>query len=116
LFQLLENIKLVEGIQTNSDYSLFFFIKYILFLIETNNLSLSFLLKYLGFFLLILKYFLFCFKGFLFENFRYSINLTNIISLILTNILGISSIFYITRGDILLFFFYNKYKKLCFFF
>jgi hypothetical protein len=44
---------------------------------------------------------LFCFKGFLFENFRYSIDLANIISLALIDILGMSSIFYITRGDIL---------------
>jgi hypothetical protein len=82
---------------------LFFFIKYILFLIKTNNLSLSFLLRYLGFFLLIPKYFLFCFKKFLFENFRYSIDLTNITSLVLTNILGAPSMLYITWGDILLF-------------
>jgi hypothetical protein len=45
---------------------------------------------------------LFCFKGFLFENFRYSIDLANIISLVLTNILGVSSMFYIIQGDILL--------------
>jgi hypothetical protein len=45
---------------------------------------------------------LFCFKGFLFENFRYSIDLINIINLVLINILGISSILYITQGNILL--------------
>jgi hypothetical protein len=72
-----------------------------LFLIKTNNFSLNFLLRYLGPFFFILEYFLFCFKGFLFENFRYSIDLANIISLVLTNILGISNIFYITQGNIL---------------
>jgi hypothetical protein len=69
---------------------------------ETNDFSLSLLLKYLGFFLFILENFLFCFKIFLFENFRYSIDLTNIINLILTNIFGISSILDIIQGDILL--------------
>jgi hypothetical protein len=104
-FQLLESIELIEGIQTSSDHSLFFLIKYILLLIETNNFSLSLLLRYLGFFFLIPEYFLFCFKGFLFENFRYSVDLTNIVNLVLTNILGIPGIFYIARGNILLFVF-----------
>jgi hypothetical protein len=81
---------------------LFFLIKYILLLVETNNFSLSFLLKYLGFFFFIPKYFSFCFKGFLFENFRYSINLADIISLALINILGITNILNITRDNILL--------------
>jgi hypothetical protein len=103
LFQLLENIELVEGVQTNRDYSLLLFIKCILLFAKTDNFSLSLLLRYLGSFFFIPEYLLFCFKGFLFENFRYSIDLANIISLALTNILGISSIFYITRGDILLF-------------
>jgi hypothetical protein len=85
---------------------LFFLIEYILFLAETNNFSLGFLLKYLGFFFFIPAYFLFYFKGFLFENFRYLINLANIISLVLTNILSISNIFYIARSDILLFVFF----------
>jgi hypothetical protein len=49
---------------------------------------------------------LFCFKRFLFENFRYSVDLANITSLVLTNILGIPSIFHITRGDILLLVFF----------
>jgi hypothetical protein len=46
---------------------------------------------------------LFFFKGFLLENFRYSVDLADIISLALTNILGISSIFNIARNNILLF-------------
>jgi hypothetical protein len=103
LFQLLESIKFIKKVQTNKNYFLFFLIKRILFFTETNNFSLSFLLRYLGLFLLIPKYFSFCFKGFLFENFRYSINLTNIISLALTNILGAPSILYIARGNILSF-------------
>jgi hypothetical protein len=61
------------------------------------------LLKYLGFFFLIPKYFLFSFKRFLLENFRYSVDLINIISLVLTNILGILYMFSIARSDILLF-------------
>jgi hypothetical protein len=68
---------------------------------ETNNFSLSLLLKYLGLFLLIPKYFLFSFKRFLFENFRYSVDLANIISLALTNIFSILYILSITRSDIL---------------
>jgi hypothetical protein len=74
-----------------------------LLFIETDNFSLGLLLRYLGLFLLIPKYFSFSFKGFLFENFRYSVDLTNIISLALTNILGISYVLSIARSDILLF-------------
>jgi hypothetical protein len=59
-------------------------------------------LKYLGFFFLIPKYFLFYFKGFLFENLRYTVNLTNIIGFILVNILSILGIFNSTRNNILL--------------
>jgi hypothetical protein len=81
---------------------LFFLVKYILFFIETDNFSLGFLLKYLGFFFLILKYFSFSFKGFLLENFRYSVDLTNITSLVLTNILGVLYILNIARSNILL--------------
>jgi hypothetical protein len=97
-----ELIKLLQRIQTNSNYFLFFLIKYILLFAETDDFNLGLLLRYLGFLLLILEYFSFCFKGFLFENFRYSIDLANIISLVLTNILGVSSILNITRGNILL--------------
>jgi hypothetical protein len=61
------------------------------------------LLRYLGFFFLIPKYFLFSFKGFLFENFRYSVDLINIAGLALTNILSILYILNIARSDILLF-------------
>jgi hypothetical protein len=46
---------------------------------------------------------LFFFKGFLLENFRYSVDLVDITSLVLTNTLGVSSILNITRSDILLF-------------
>jgi hypothetical protein len=74
---------------------LFFLIKHILFFEETDDFSL-------GLFLFILEYFLFCFKRFLFENFKYLIYLTNIISLVLTNILGVSSILSIARDNILL--------------
>jgi hypothetical protein len=42
------------------------------------------------------------FKRFLLENFRYSVDLTDIASLVLTNILGVSSIFNIARNNILL--------------
>jgi hypothetical protein len=101
LFQLLENIKFIEGIQTGRDYSLFFLIKRILLLAETNDFSLGFLLKHLGPFLLIPKYLSFCFKGFLFKNFGYSIDLANITNLALTNILSISSIFHIAWSNIL---------------
>jgi hypothetical protein len=82
---------------------LFFFVKYILFLIETDDFSLDLLLRYLGLFFFIPKYLSFSFKGFLLENFRYLIDLANIISLALTNILGILYIFNIARSDILLF-------------
>jgi hypothetical protein len=81
---------------------LFFLVKYILFFTKTNNFSLGFLLRYLGFFFFIPKYFSFSFKGFLLENFKYSVDLVNIISLVLINILGVSSIFNIARSDILL--------------
>jgi hypothetical protein len=70
--------------------------------VETDDFSLSLLLRYLGPFLFIPKYFLFCFKGFLFKNFRHSIDLANIIGFVLTNILGISSIFNIAWSNILL--------------
>jgi hypothetical protein len=106
LFQLLESIKFIKRIQTNKNYFLFFLIEYILLLIKTDNFSLGLLLKYLGFFLLIPKYFLFSFKGFLFENFGYLVNLTNIVGLALTNILGISYILNIAWSDILLFIFF----------
>jgi hypothetical protein len=59
------------------------------------------LLKYLGPFLFIPKYFSFSFKRFLLENFRYSVDLANIASLALTNTLGILYILSITRSDIL---------------
>jgi hypothetical protein len=81
---------------------LFFFIKRILLLIETDDFSLGLLLRYLGLFLLILKHLSFSFKGFLLENFRYSIDLTNITGLALTNTLGILYIFNIAQNDILL--------------
>jgi hypothetical protein len=81
---------------------LFFLIKRILFLAETNDFSLGLLLKHLGLFFFIPEHFSFCFKGFLLENFRYSIDLTNIISLVLTNILSVLYILNITRGNILL--------------
>jgi hypothetical protein len=45
---------------------------------------------------------LFFFEGFLFENFRYSVDLTNIIGFVLTNILGVPNIFNIARSNILL--------------
>jgi hypothetical protein len=80
---------------------LFFLVERILLLAETDDFSLGFLLKYLGLFFLILKYFLFCFKGFLFENFGYSIDLTDIINLALTNILGISNMLRIAQNNIL---------------
>jgi hypothetical protein len=103
LFQLLESIKFIKRIQTSRNYFLFFLVKYILLLIETNNFSLSLLLRYLGFFLFILKYFSFNFKRFLLENFRYSVDLANITGLALTNTLGVLYIFNIIRNDILLF-------------
>jgi hypothetical protein len=50
---------------------------------------------------------LFLLEGFLFENFRYSVDLTNIAGLALTNILGISRILNIARNNILLFIFFT---------
>jgi hypothetical protein len=44
---------------------------------------------------------LFFLEGFLFENFKYSVNLANIIGLALTNILGILYILDIARSNIL---------------
>jgi hypothetical protein len=73
-----------------------------LFFIKTDNFSLGFLLKYLGFFFLIPKYFSFSFKGFLLENFGYSVDLANITGLALTNILNILYILSIARSNILL--------------
>jgi hypothetical protein len=49
---------------------------------------------------------LFSFKGFLLENFRYSVDLANIVGFVLTNILGILYILNIARSDILLFIFF----------
>jgi hypothetical protein len=49
-----------------------------------------------------MKFLLFFLEGFLFENFRYSVDLANIISLALTNILGVSYVFDIARNNILL--------------
>jgi hypothetical protein len=72
-----------------------------LLFIKTDNFSLGFLLRYLGFFLLIPKYFSFSFKGFLLENFKYSVDLANVVGLALTNILGILYVFNITRNNIL---------------
>jgi hypothetical protein len=45
---------------------------------------------------------LFFFERFLFENFKYSVDLTNIIGLALTNILGVLYILDIARSNILL--------------
>jgi hypothetical protein len=81
---------------------LFFFVERILLLIKTDDFSLGLLLRYLNLFFLILKYFLFNFKGFLFENFRYSVDLANIAGLALTNTLGILYVFSIAWSDILL--------------
>jgi uncharacterized membrane protein YhaH (DUF805 family) len=49
---------------------------------------------------------LFFFKRFLFENFRYSVNLANIAGFVLTNILGIPRILDIARSNILLLVFF----------
>jgi hypothetical protein len=49
-----------------------------------------------------MKLLLFFFEGFLFENFRYSVDLANIIGFALTNILSALSIFDIARSNILL--------------
>jgi hypothetical protein len=100
-FQLLESIKFVKKVQTGRDYSLLFLIKRVLLFTETNNFSLGLLLKHLGLLLLIPKHLSFCFKGFLFKNFGYSIYLANVIGFALTNILNISSMFHIARSNIL---------------
>jgi hypothetical protein len=50
-----------------------------------------------------MKFLLLFFKGFLFENFKYSIDLADIAGLALTNILGVSSILNIAQNNILLF-------------
>jgi hypothetical protein len=81
---------------------LFFFIKHILLFIKTDDFSLGFLLRYLSFFFFIPKYFSFSFKGFLLENFGYSVDLANITGFVLTNILGILYIFSVARSNTLL--------------
>jgi hypothetical protein len=53
-----------------------------------------------------MKFLLFFFEGFLFENFRYSVDLANIIGFALTNILGVPRVLDITRSNILLFIFF----------
>jgi hypothetical protein len=73
---------------------------------KTNDFSLGFLLRYLSLFFFIPKYFSFSFKGFLFENFKYSVDLANIVGLALTNILGVLYILDIARSNILLFIFF----------
>jgi hypothetical protein len=81
---------------------LLFLVKRILFLTETDDFSLGLLLRHLGLFLLIPKRFSFSFKGFLLENFGYSVDLANIAGLALINILGILYMLNIARSDILL--------------
>jgi hypothetical protein len=49
-----------------------------------------------------MKLLLFPLEGFLFENFRYSVDLANIAGFVLTNILGILYILNIARSNILL--------------
>jgi hypothetical protein len=49
---------------------------------------------------------LFLLERFLFENFKYSVNLANIIGFALTNILGVLYILNIARSNILLFIFF----------
>jgi hypothetical protein len=49
-----------------------------------------------------MKLLLFFLEGFLFKNFRYSVDLANIIGLALTNILGVLYILDIARSNILL--------------
>jgi hypothetical protein len=49
-----------------------------------------------------MKFLLLFFQGFLFENYKYTIDLVNIIGFALTNILSTTYIFNITRSDILL--------------
>jgi hypothetical protein len=82
---------------------LLLFVKYILFFAETGDFSPGFLLGYLGFLFFLPEYFSLFLKGFLFKNFRYSVDLANIISLALTNILGAPSILDIARSNTLLF-------------
>jgi hypothetical protein len=121
LFQLLESIKLVKKIQTSSNYFLLLFVKRILLLAETGNFSPGLLLEHLGpsyrylglllgclgplFFFL--EYFSLLLEGFLFENFKYSVDLANIAGLALTNILGVPYILDITRSNILLLIFFT---------
>jgi hypothetical protein len=50
-----------------------------------------------------MKLLLFFFEKFLFENFKYSVNLANIAGFVLTNILGVLYVFNIARSNILLF-------------
>jgi hypothetical protein len=49
---------------------------------------------------------LFLLEGFLFENFRHSVDLANVIGFILTNILGAPNILDIARSNILLLIFF----------
>jgi hypothetical protein len=86
---------------------LLFLVEYILLFIKTDDFSLSLLLRYLGFFFFIPKRFSFSFKGFLLENFGYSVDLANIAGFALTNILGIPYIFSIAWSDILLLIFFT---------
>jgi hypothetical protein len=116
LFQLLESIEFVKGVQTSSNYSLLLFVKRIPLFIETGNFSpglllgrlglscrcLGLLLGRLGPFFFLPEYFSFLLEGFLFENFGYSIDLANIAGLALTNTLGILYVLSIARSDILL--------------
>jgi hypothetical protein len=63
-----------------------------------------------------MKFLLLFFKGFLLENFGYSVDLVDIAGLALTNILGVSSIFNIMQNDILLFIFFITNTKSYIFF
>jgi hypothetical protein len=115
LFQLLESIKLVKGVQTSSNHFLLLFVKRIPLLIETGNFSPglllgrlgpscrypSLLLGYLGPFFFLLEYFSLFLEGFPFENFGYSVDLANIAGLALTNTLGIPYILSVARSDVL---------------
>jgi hypothetical protein len=78
---------------------LFLFIKNFLFFFLARGFSQNF--RFFN-----IKFLLFLFKRFLLENFGYSVNLANIIDLVLTNILGVSSILNITRSNILLLIFF----------
>jgi hypothetical protein len=49
-----------------------------------------------------MKFLLFFLEGFLFENFKYSVDLTNIAGFALTNILGVPRVLNIARSNILL--------------